>query len=345
MHHASAAGSCTPTPAKGSDSSRCPTSSHSPAHSRQALAEVNLNQPSEGIQTVLKSTQIAWLEHQSMEPKGHQGERQEERLYTVPVLQQQGVVKRRDGSSKQNKQLWRADIARQLDVQLLQSSQQAATSSRLSGSCGNAVPNTADPKCQQQTCSDRVSGQGGCGAAIMHQDHSMHPEELQLLAQMLTPTVQPQQPDARAYPMTAQNNTLGQGGKAPQSYCPHYDAGIAASRSSAASHISGYRQHALRRLGHMQCSHTAPGDFSANPGASTCHYAMQQPSIAHDCSLAMTGSMHHQPALYDVEESDLPAGIPLTPIPMQQTQPRDSLEASIWKLFKDRRQQAEMFPS
>lgn len=338
MHHASTAGSRTPTPPK-SDSAGWGSRGQLPAASRIALAEIDLNQPSASLQTGPGSTHIARLRHHPIEQRGRQSDRQEEQLYPEPVLQQcsqLGVQQRRGAGSRQNKQLRWADTAKQLDQQLLQGSQPPATSSRTQTSPGSGSPNT--------TGSDQLSGQDDDdGAATPNQDQSIHAEELSPLPQMHKPTrtAQPQQMQSLTYPMTAQSLTPRLNGKVPPSYDSHQGTGSAAITSPSAHYTRGYRLYAPERLDHMQPPHTALGVAVADCHASGCQqHAMQQLFGAHrSCSLAATGSMHRQPVLHDEEESDLPAGIPLTPVPMQQPQPRDSLEASIWKLSGARRQE------
>ena len=335
MHHASAAGGRTPTPPK-SDSFRQRSGGQSPAESRRALVEIDLNQPSEVSQTGLWPPAIARQRHQAVEQQRQQRERQEKQLAPHPVLQQcsaVGVQHRRDAGSRQNKQLRWANTCRQLDQQLLQGSQPPANSSQVDASSENVLPNSAD------LGSDRMSGRVSDGTATMNQAQSRHAEELQMLAQMLqsSRTAQPPQLQSLSYPTTAQDLTP----KLSQGYDSHHDAGSASNRSSNANHMP--RQCISERLDRMQPSHAAPGLAVADLCTSGWQQnAMQQPCVAQgDCGLAVTGSLHRQSKLHAVEESDLPAGIPLTPIPVQQPQPRDSLEASIWKLSGGRRQHSQ----
>ena len=336
MHHASAAGSRTPTPSK-SDSVRQRSSGQSPAKSRQALAEMDLNQPSTSLQTSPESAIIAQQRRQPAEQSGQQRDIREQQLYPKPVLQySQPGMHRCDAGSKQSRQLRWADTARQLNQQLLQGSQPPATRSRTDASSENDLPNTAD------SGSDQMSGHGGGSTAIMKQDQTFHAEELQALPYVhnLTRTAQPQL-QSLAYPVTAQNFTSGLDWKMPQSSDSRHDADTAANRSPSANHMPGCRQYTSERLDLMQPPDTAPGLAVAIYHASEFQqHAVRQPSVAqHDCSLAMAGSMHCQPGLHAGKKSDLSAGIPLTPVLLQQPQPRDSLEASIWKLSGGRRQQ------
>ena len=338
MHHASAAGSRTPTPPK-SESVRQRPRGQPPAESRQALAEMDLNQPSASLQTSPESTHMARQRHQPVDKKGRQRDRQEQQLYPKPVLQQYlqpGTQQRRDTGGRQNKQLRWADTARQLEQQLLQGSQPIATSSQTDASSGNGLPYTAAPG------SDQMSGQGSGGAANMNQDQSTHAEELQALPQMHNPTrtAQPRQLQSLAHPTSLQNLIPELDWKVLQSSGSRHDADSAANRSPSANHMPGYRQYVSKKPDHMQPRHTSSTLAVANFHAlGFQQHAVQQHSVAqHECSPAMAGSMHCQPGLHAVEKTDLPAGIPLTPVPVQQPQPRDSLEASIWKLSGARRQ-------
>ena len=341
MHHTSSAGSRTSIPPK-SDSAGWGSRVLLPAASRQALAEIDLNEPLPSLQTSPGSTHIAQQRHRPVEQRGRQSDRQEEQLYPKPVLQQYsqpGAQQRRDASSRQNKQLRWADTANQLDQQLMRGSQPPATSSQTEIFPGSSSPNTTGPD------SDQMSGQDDGGAATPNQGQNIHAEELSALPQLHNPsrTVQPQQMQSLTYPMTVQNLTPRLDGKVPASYNSHHDAGNAANTSwweSSANYTHGYRHYPSERLDYMQPPHTASGLAVADCHASGCQqHAMQQPFGGHrDCSLAAKGSMHCQPVLHDVTENDLPPGIPLTPIAAQQPQPRDSLEASIWKLSGARRQ-------
>ena len=340
MHHASAAGSRTPTPPKA-DSSRRRSGGQSPAESRQALAEIDLNQHFLGSQTGLRSPAIVQQRHLPVEQQRQQRERQEKQLAPHPVVQQcsQPGMQHRHDAGRQNKQLRWADTARQLDQQLLQGCEPPATSSQADAPSETELPNNSD------LGSDHVSGQVSGGPAPVNQDQSIHGEELQTLAQMpnSTRTAQPQKLQSLAYPMTAHNLTPVLDWKVPQSYDPHHDAGNAANRSPCVNSTPGYRQYISERLDRMQPQHNVPGLAVASCHASGCQqHAAQQPHVAQgDRNLAVTSSMHCQPGLHNTEESYLPAGIPLTPIPVQQPQPRDSLEASIWKLSGGRKQCSE----
>lgn len=344
MHHASTAGSRTPTPPK-SHSARWRSSGQSPTDNRQALVEIDLNQqpPQAGFQTGFQTGSVSRLAvqqtHQHDEQKGQEREKQEQRLHQEPTPQQQPSMQHRGSKgSRQSKQLRWADTARQLDQQLLQGSQQPASSSPSAASSGNIAPQNAEPG------NNQMSGQECGGAATMHQHQGMRLEELCDLAQILEPTrtAQPQQLQSLAYIRTAQSVTPSSGRLGPWSYGPHPMADIAGGRGG--SHTLGYNKYASERREHMQPPLSVTGLANANQHASECQqHAVQQNCITEcDCSLATTGSMDRQPGLHIVEGSEVPAGISFTPDPGQQPQPRDSLEASIWKLSGGRRQHAKM---
>lgn len=401
MHHASAAGSRTPTPAKSDfarlsqmaglpGSARWPKT-QSPTDGRQALAEISLNQRSVGQQTgpqsissswqerqyvehkeqqapaltehslhqshagmqaALKSTNMAWQPHQSVLQYGsdmpgiasrdpspmairsaekhemQQTERQHEQLQTVPVQQQslpRRIGQRQEESSRQNKQLRWAGTARQLQ----QGSEQPA---KVIGSSDWAVPSNQDANCGQQ-CSIQYDRVRACDSVTLHQDKSMHAEELQVLAQMLEPTgsTLSRGLQSLAYSATMQGVMPGSWWEVPHTHDPHHDAAIAGSSlsDSGIDRVTEDRQYATEVPRHMQSPHTS----SSVQRALTNHHAMQQLSAApHDGSVGKIGSMHCRAGLAGGEMHDLPAGIPLTPIPDQEPHPRDSLEASIWKL-------------
>lgn len=314
MHHASTAGSRTPTPPK-SHSARWRSSGQSPTDNRQALVEIDLNQqPTQagfqsGFQTGLVSRLTVQQTQQPVEQKVQERERQEQQLHQEPTPEQQPSMQHRGSkASRQSKQLRWADTARQLDQQLLQGSQQPAASSPSAASSGNAASITADPG------SNRVSEQNCHGAAIMDQDQSTHLEELCALTQSPEPTriAQPQQLQSLAYIRTAQSVRPSSAWQGPWSYDPHPMADIAG--SCGGSHTPGYKQYGSERREHMHPPHSVTGLAHANHHASECQqHALQQTFVA-ACygSLAVTGSMHHQPGVHIIEGSDLPAGIPLT---------------------------------
>lgn len=342
MHHASTAGSRTPTPPK-SHSARWRSSGRSPADNRQALVEIDLNQQPKqagfqmGFQTGVVSRLTVQQTHHHVEQKVQERERQEKQLRSEPVTQRQSSTQHRGSKgSRQRKQLRWADPARQLDQQLLQGSQQPATSSPSAASSGNAAATTASPG------SNWLSEQDCHGAATTHQGQIMHIEELQPPARM-EQLLQLQSP---AYPMTTQGVAPSTDWQAPQSYDPHHDASVADIRSQGGHCIHGYRQYASEKLESTQIPHSVTGLADANDDASECQQHDVQQTFVAECygSLAVTGSMHRQPGVHIVEGCDLSAGIPLTPDPGQQPQPRDSLEASIWKLSGGRRQHAKVCP-
>ncbi|KAL3139233.1 hypothetical protein ABBQ32_006003 [Trebouxia sp. C0010 RCD-2024] len=390
MHHATTAGSHAPTPAQ-SDSARWPKT-QSLADGRQALAEINLNQPSLGLQTSpqtsdslwqkyqsvehkqqqvpwllesnsnqsssgipagAKSTKMAWQPHQSVLQYGSalpadiaragcdlpssaaqsvekhltlQLERQQQTGQAPQQSVRHGVEQRHDASSRQNKHFRWADA----DRQLRQGGEQPAISSCVSGATDRAVLPNIGASHRQLTSSIQHDPMGASDCVPWQQDQDVHAEELQVLAQLLEPTraALPQRSHSQAYPLTAQDVTPRSRWKAPQTDNPYHDAGIAGSSSSGLVHFPEARQDATEVLRHTGSALTAPEQL-----AFTNHQARQQLSpVPYDDSLAMIGNMHHQARLAGGGMHDLPAGIPLTPVQVQQPHPRDSLEASIWKL-------------
>ena len=343
MHHASAAGSRSPTPSKSAPASQI--TSQSSAGCRQALADMDLNQRPASLQPSrdgLQTSNASLKEQQAVRPKQpqqqHQLAKQQQRQMPGGHVRQQHsqeAAEHRPGAgSRQSKQLRWAETKRQPDAQMLYNSPQAAPVRYSHSQPDDIQARSSDPDHQQQTWDipQEVVAHDIGHAAGVHQTHSNHSEELQVLAQMLAPTavVQTDQPYKASHPHSTQHSTPAHTWGSSQDCETFWNVASVQDRCPGADEDPRYRQHALQTARHMQLQSEQP---CVSDSAAAYQRLAEQPAASHGGThLGVSNKAQHEAHVHFADMRELPAGIPLTPVLAQHAKPRDSLEASIWKL-------------
>lgn len=361
MHHASAAGSRSPTPVKSAAVTQ--TTSQSSADAKQALAEVDLNQRTASWQPSrdrLQSSDMPWQELQAIKPQqpqpqpqqqqrakqqqeqGQLAKQQQHQLEGGHMHQQpsqEGAELMHGAGSRQAKQLRWADTHTQPDAQLLHNSPQAATVRHSVNLPDETQALSLDTDHQQHQTWDvhqEVAKHGKGHAAGSHQTHSIHVEELQVLAQMLEPTavVQTDQPHKVSHPQTTQHSTPGPDWDPSQHYEAFQYVASVQARCPSTDEGPSYGQHALQTAKQMQLPNKSRFEqsFVNNNGAAYQQLLELPPARYDGAHLGVRKKAHLEADPHFTDTRELPAGIPLTPVLVQRAEPRDSLEASIWKL-------------
>ena len=276
---------------------------------------------------------LAQAEQQLEEPS-------EQELQSSPLHSVQG----RHGEGSRQKQLRWADSVRQLDMQLLHSSDQAAPSSPVRLLFRACSPAAADMAHQQQAFaiqrgSVRQDSHNAATTSSFPQSGSgpVHAAEMAILAQMLEPSLaaHSEQHQHELQSIGMRNSPNGQQPSWQPCSSPELRldlAHIAQSRpTSAREAVASERfvQQLVRRQPvYLPEQLKSPLDYAA-----MTHQAAQHPSDEYQSAGVVVGRRsHHNHKASPADLSGLPAGTPVTAIPKQ---PRDSLEASIWKLSGD----------
>ena len=328
----------------------------SPAAARQPLGDVHLNQQQPDLQLGTSSNKLSGTDHAAEEL-------QADGFLTVstPTKQLQPWSQQRMRFPEQQVQEAKKEEAvragcQQAPVQStarqLQEQQQQQTDllrhgglqyEQLSDSLQHHYAGSPNVGCVDAVVSTHVANTQDCAHML---PDSLHAEKLQIVAQMLEPIA-----------TSASGWQLPSGAPAAALHMRSLTASHAPSLTPAMHHSRGTLQAGTVDLDSNSCqavglSHHMVHSASAIPSRHVEAYAehvlySQRLTAAQQTTLdphlhsehyagadAAVQSIQKQdrPARLLSDASELPVGIPLTPVLSRQPQPRDSLEASIWKL-------------
>ena len=218
------------------------------------------------------------------------------------------------------------------------------------------LPDGAEGMLNVATMPRHVDDVGGDAGLLLEAD-SLHAEELQILADMLASTATPAIQTQIAMEMSAaatDNHRQDQTASAATVLAPAMSASQQAKPQQGLGALYKAADHPLASSQHTPHSSSAPSEQQAQSAQHAV--SMQRPQVASQAMMLNNAGRHHAPAsvpfLQQQQQqqpqqqqpewdmgAELPAGILLTPVSIKQALPRDSLEASIWKLSSSQRKQ------
>ena len=351
MHHANAAGSQTPAMIKSPVMIK--PVSNLPTPSRQPLANMDLNKhlPSLNIQS-------------PSQPPAQHADAAVQKL--VSVVGSMATKQQQQWGKVLEKQSQEAVIAPDKQTCITSTAQQAKGQLRQQQGNGQLEDSLQG---YEQTSGVPQQLYAGAGEVLAHfqssrrvanaHDHagafadsqSPEAEEAQLLAEMLEPAAtsaaerqQPAQPAAAKPGWTSQHASPAPSYAwhtpylSPQQLGSHTIYSVANPGAEASQQVLS--PSAL--ISEPECAaHNVMHSQHLTAGQQTAWQPHEVITTPLDAGNATVQSFRQQqrPAWTLGDAADLPIGVPLTPLPTMQAQPRDSLEASIWKLSSSQKQQ------